>query len=390
MAISPIVYLDHAATTPLATDILDAMLPILREHHGNASSAHRLGRTARGIVESCRERISVHLSCKSSEIIFVSGGTEADNTALRGVLTDSSMGLLTGATEHEAVLQTAAHLQRNGHTVITLPPGQSGTVTPEMVREAIVPGIRLVSIAYVNNETGAVARIPEIARVCHDNGVLLHTDAVQAASTMDLDVGTLGVDLLTLSGHKMYGPKGIGVVYVRDGVEVNPFVLGGSQEGKRRAGTENVAAIAGMAEATDLVTKNRDADAERIRKLRARLQEQLLADLDGVIVVNTPTGEAAAPHILNIAFLPVNGRAIDGAMLLLNLDLERVMVSAGSACSSGAVLPSHVLLALGLGPEIAGAAIRFSLGRNTTEAEIDRAAASVVRVVTRMRGHRTR
>ncbi len=390
MAIEQLIYLDHAASTPVASEVLLKMLRPLGSDYGNPSSMHLYGQLARRKVEACRRDIAAHLSAKPDEIIFTSGGTEADNIALRGVLTDPSMGLVTGATEHEAVLQTAAYLKRKGHEVVTLAPGIMGTITPRMVRDSIGPGTRLVSIAYVNNETGAVAQLPEISKVCRAQGVLLHTDAVQAASTMDLNVDRLGVDLLSLSGHKIYGPQGIGAVYVRTGVQISPIIVGGSQERNRRAGTENVAAIVGLRAAMKAVSRGRVTEAKRIRKLRMHLLARLQADLPGAFIVNTPPDAWGAPHILNIAFTPVNGRAVDGEMLLLGIGMEGIMVSAGSACSSGAALPSHVLSALGLDHETAAAAIRFSLGRTTTEKEIDHAATCVTRVVTRMRRRRRR
>ena len=390
MTVMSRIYLDHAATTPLAPEVLDAMLPLLKEKFGNASSAHRSGRTVRGVLEECRERIAAHLSASPAEIVFTSGGTESDNAALRGILTESSMGLITSATEHEAVLQTAVFLEKKGHEVVILKPGMCGAIAPAQVRDAIVPGIRLVSLAYVNNETGAVTDLKRVSDICREHGAYLHTDAVQAACTMDLDVDALGVDLLTLSGHKIYGPKGIGVLYVRSGIQLDPLIRGGPQERKRRAGTENVAAIAGMAAAMDLVRRDHVEACEHITLLRVRLLERLRSELHRTFVVNTPIDGRAAAHILNVAFQPVDEKPLDGAMLLLNLDLEGVQVSGGSACSSGAVQPSHVLLAMGLDSRTSGAAIRFSLGRSTTADEVDIAAASVARVVNRMKKRRTR
>ena len=383
----PGIYLDHAATTPLDPQVLEAMLPHLGTSYGNASSVHRLGRKARHVVEECRERIAARLGASAAEIVFTSGGTEADNAALRGVLTETSMGLLTSEVEHEAILHTADFLAARGHPVRKLPPGANGSVTPDQVERALDAGTRLVSLVYVNNETGAVTPLGGVSEVCARSGVLLHTDAVQAAGVLELDVDALGVDLLSLSAHKIYGPKGIGVLYVRSGVDYRPLIVGGSQERMRRAGTENVAAIAGLAEALDLVARNRKAVAGRLGQLKAYLLERLDAALPGQFVVNTPTG--AACHIVNIAFPPMNGSALDGEMLLLNLDLEGIMVSAGSACSSGALEPSHVLLSMGLRRETAAAAIRFSLGKATTKEHIEKAVASLARIVKRMRGRRT-
>ncbi len=382
------IYLDHAATTPLDARVLDAMLPYLRNRYGNASSVHGLGRMARGTVEECRERVAAHIGAEAAEIVFTSGGTEADNAALRGMLRDTSMGLVTSATEHEAILDTANFLATRGHEVIRLPPLENGAVSPSQVEEALSRRTGLVSLAYVNNETGALTRLAAVSKVCASRSVALHTDAVQAASVLDLDVESLGVDLLSLSGHKIFGPKGIGVLYVRRGLDFRPLILGGSQERKRRAGTENVAAIVGLAAAMDLVAKDRADVWARLGLLQRRLLERLRGALEDQFVVNTPVGIAAAPHILNIAFPPQAGTALDGEMLVLNLDLEGIMVSAGSACSSGALEPSHVLLSMGLPRETAAAAIRFSLGRDTTEEDLEAAVVCLARTVARMHGRR--
>ena len=383
----PGIYLDHAATTPLDPQVLEAMLPHLGAYYGNASSVHGLGRKARHTLEECRERIAAHLGATSAEIIFTSGGTEADNAALRGVLTGPSMGLVTSQAEHEAILHAADLLAARGHPVKKLPPAACGSVMPDQLDEAVDSDTRLVSLVYVNNETGALTPLGAVSEVCARRGVLLHTDAVQAAGVLDIDVDDLGVDMLSMSGHKIYGPKGIGVLFVRSGVEFSPLVVGGSQERGRRAGTENVAAVVGLAEALDLVAQDREAVADRLGRLQEHLLEKMDAALPGRFVVNTP-GRAAC-HIVNIAFPPVSGSALDGEMLLLNLDLEGIMVSAGSACSSGALEPSHVLLSMGLERETAAAAIRFSFGKATTEEHIDKAVASLARIVTRMRQKRT-
>ena len=387
------VYLDHAAATPLDPAVLEAMMPFLTEHFGNASSVHARGRKARFAVEESRERVAAHLGAEPSEIIFTSGGTEADNLALGGVLRGAHggrrRGLVTSAAEHEAVLRPAEALAESGFPVAVLTPQAHGAVTPEQVAEAITDETGLVSLMHANNEVGTLTDVRAIAGVCRARGVPFHTDAVQTAGLFDLDVSDLGVDLLSLSGHKVYGPKGVGALYVRGGIDLAPAVLGGSQERRRRGGTENVAAIVGLAEALDRAMADADEHLGHLKRLRDRLAEGLEAVIGGAFVMNTPLADgAAAPHIVNIAFPPdEDGRPLDGEMLLLNLDLEGVHASAGSACTSGALTPSHVLLALGHDRPTASAALRFSLGKSTTEADIDYALEKLSVVIGRMRGH---
>ncbi len=384
----PSVYLDHAATTPLDERVLDAMLPYLREHYGNASSVHALGRRARFAVESARERVADILGAEPSEVIFTSGGTEADNAALRGVLTAPDRrgsGLVTSTVEHEAILRPAEALRDAGHPVTILTPPPTGAVTVEQVAESITDETGLVSLMVVNNELGILSPIREIAAVCRERGVPLHTDAVQAAGLYPLDVNDLGVDLLSLSAHKVYGPKGAGVLYVRTGTPFEPLVIGGAQERRRRGGTENVAAVVGLAEALALASEAAEVERSRLYALRNRLAGVIRSAFGEAARFNTSM-EDSAPHILNVSFPPVEGRALDGEMLLLGLDVAGVHVSSGSACTSGAVEPSHVLHALGVPRETANATVRFSLGRSTAEADIDFAAEQVVAVVKRMRG----
>ena len=386
------VYLDHAATTPLASAVLEEMTPYLTEHYGNASSVHQLGRQARVTLEEARERVADCLGAASSEIVFTSGGTEADNLALKGVLADKGnagmpAGLITSAAEHEAVLRPAERLAEHGHPVKILEPEAHGAVTPEQVEAAIDEQTALVSLMHANNEIGVCTDIPGVAAVCDANDVLLHCDAVQAAGLFDLDVDALGVDLLSLSAHKFYGPKGIGALYVRGGVELGPLVEGGSQERERRGGTENVPGVVGLASALERAV---DAAAERRAHL-SRLQRRLVEGLDDAVPcdyrLNTPIDEVAtAPHVVNVAFPPSGGEPIDGEMLILNLDMEGVLVSAGSACTSGALEPSHVLTALGLERETASAAVRFSLGAQTTEEDIDYALDKLHTTLHRMAG----
>jgi cysteine desulfurase len=380
------VYLDHAATTPLDPRVLEAMLPHLKEQYGNASSVHALGRKARFAVEDARERVAGLLSAEPGEIIFTSGGTESDNLALKGALAlQPEKGLVTSAAEHEAVLRPAEQLGRSGRTARIVSPARDGRIMPEALRQEIREDTGLVSIMYANNETGALSPVQELAAVCRERGILFHTDAVQTAGLMKLDVRDLGADLLSLSAHKFYGPKGVGALYVRSGVDVQPLVEGGAQERRRRGGTENVAGIVGMARALELATDEAQERFDHVKRLRERLLALLQEALRDRAILNTPADSTAAvPHIVNIAFPRYEGLPLDGEMLLLNLDLEGVCVSAGSACTSGALEPSHVLLALGLDRHTASAAVRFSMGKDNTLEDIEYAVERLAVALNRM------
>ena len=383
-------YLDHAATTPLDPEVFESMKPYLLEEYGNASSVHQLGRQARVAMEEARERVAGCLGAESSEIVFTSGGTEADNLALKGVLQAASSngiptGLVTSAAEHEAVLRPAERLKEQGHPVEILSPDDHGAVSPERVESAIDDHTALVSLMHTNNEIGVQTDIPAVAEVCHAHDVLLHCDAVQAVGLQPLNVDELGVDLLSMSGHKFYGPKGVGVLYVRNGVDLGPLVEGGSQERERRGGTENVPGAVGLAEALERAVEDAEDRSARLSRLQRRLVDGLHDAVPGRYVLNTPLGEApVAPHVVNVAF-PPEEEPLDGEMLILNLDMGGVLVSAGSACTSGALEPSHVLTVIGLDRPTASAAVRFSLGTTTTEEEIDYALETLHSTLQRMR-----
>ncbi len=385
------VYLDHAATTPLDPDVFAAMEPYLKEQYGNASSVHQLGRQSRVALEEARERVAACLGAESSEIVFTSGGTEANNLALKGVLSaaaenGSPAGLVTSAAEHEAVLRPAERLEEQGHPVTILTPEDHGAVTPAQVEEALDERTALVSLMHANNEIGVQTDISGIAEVCRAHDVLLHCDAVQTAGLQPIDVDDLGVDLLSMSGHKFYGPKGVGVLFVRNGVDLGPLVEGGAQERERRGGTENIPGVVGLAEALERAADEAEERAERLSQLQQRLVDGLDEAVPGPYILNTPVREApVAPHVVNVAFPPDGGEPLDGEMLILNLDMEGVLVSAGSACTSGALEPSHVLTALGLERETASAALRFSLGAGTTEEDIDYALEKLHVTLDRMR-----
>lgn len=381
------VYLDHAATTPLDAVVLEAMMPHLTTSYGNASSVHALGRKARFAVEDSRERVAACLGAEPSEIVFTSGGTEADNLAIKGGVSALQKGVLTSATEHEAILKTIEAVHQWGYETHIVTPAHAGAVSLAQLNAALQSrSVGLVSLMHANNEVGTLTRIPEIAQFCHAHGILLHTDAVQTAGTFDLNVEALGVDLMSLSGHKIYGPKGVGVLYVRGGVDLKAIAHGGSQERKRRAGTENVAAIIGFAAALEQAVQHREERTAHLKVLRHHLVEGLQATLGEAIRINTPLDEGeSVPHILNIVFPPKPGEsAMDGEMLLLNLDMEGIYASSGSACTSGAIEPSHVLLAMGYNVSTAATAVRLSLGKGNTVEEIDYTIDTLAKIYRRM------
>jgi cysteine desulfurase len=383
-------YFDHAATTPLDPEVFEEMLPFFREQFGNPSSVHALGRRARLAVEDARDRVAAVLGCEPAEVIFTGGGTEADQLAIAGVLEHPSASgarLVTSAAEHDAVLQAAASVAARGHPVTRLAPTPDGGVDPDALDAALAGGdVGLVSLMWVNNELGTIAPLAEVAARCRQRGVPLHSDAVQAAAVLPLAVDDHGADLLSLSGHKLYGPKGVGVLYVRGGTPLAPLVVGGGQERGRRGGTENVAGVVGMAAALERAASRAGQERARLASLNERLRAGVAARLGDRARINTPSGDAAAPHILNVSFPPAAGRALDGEMLLLALDMAGIAASSGSACASGAVQPSHVLEAIGLGRETARATVRLSMGRATDEAAVDAAVDALAAAVERQRG----
>ncbi len=373
------VYLDYAATTPLDPQVLEAMLPYLQSDFGNPSSLHTYGQKAQGAVETAREEVAKALGTKPRQIIFTSGATEASNHAIRFVTQRPSGHIITSQLEHKATLSTCKYLAKQGYEVTYLAPNERGEITPEAVKLALQDNTVLIALMLVNNETGVITDIPSIAQIAHQAGALLFCDAVQAFANLPLNVKELGADMLALSGHKVYGPKGIGVLYMREGLEVRlkPFLLGGDQERGLRGGTLNTPAIVGMGKAAKLVEERQESDAKDITALRDYLQEKLLA-VEGVFVnaADAPKG----PKHLNVRVLDLDGEA-----LLMGLDQEGVMASAGSACAAGSLEPSHVLIAMGLKRSIANSSLRFSLGRGVTYEMLDYAAEKFVKVVERCR-----
>jgi cysteine desulfurase len=382
-----LVYLDNSATTPLDPHVLEAMLPYLRDEFGNASSIHGFGQRARSAVEAAREQVAALIGARPREIIFTSGGTESDNFALRGILEGGGPRneLVTSTIEHPAVLSTCDALSSRGFSIRSVPVDNQARVDPEAVGAAIGERTALVSIMHANNETGTIQDIARIAALAHEKGALMHTDAVQTVGKLPVQVEQLGVDLLSFSAHKLHGPKGIGVLYVRQGVEMQPLHWGGHQERSRRAGTENVAGIVGLGCAAELARRHLDSNRQDIAALRDRLEAGILERIAGVQV--NGSRQHRLPHISNLRFSGVEGEA-----LTIALDLEGVAVSTGSACSSGSLEPSHVLLAMGQSREEVQSSVRFSLSRMNSSAEIDYVLQLLPCVVERLRsfapGHR--
>lgn len=371
------IYLDHAATTPVRPEVTDAMLPYLTGGgFGNPSSLHAEGQKAKRALDSAREIVSTALGAQFSEISFTSGGTEADNAAIVGVmLANRHRGnrLVTTQIEHEAVLRSCRFLEGLGFDIVYVAPDEYGSISPERIADAVDDRTILVSVMHANNEVGTVQRIAEISEIAHAAGAWMHTDAVQTFGLIAVDAGDLGADLISISGHKIYGPKGVGVLYVREDIPIEPLIHGGAQERERRAGTENVAAIAGFAAAVRLAVEERESLSTRLRPLRDRLIDRLLAIPDTAL--NGHRSERLANNA-NVSFPPLAAES-----LLLALDMAGVSASSGSACTSGSIEPSHVLQAMGLEECRTRSALRFTLGRSTTEGEVDRAAEIIAGIV---------
>ena len=380
-------YLDYNATTPVDPAVLDAMLPYLRESFGNAGSVHSAGQRARAAVDDSRESVAALLGAESGEIVFTSGGTEADNLAIFGTVAAAGEGrkhIITTAIEHHAVLQTCEALAEQeaekGIEVTVVPVDATGRVDPEAIRRAIRPETALITVMHANNESGAIHPIEEIARIAAEAGVRFHSDAVQSAGKIPVNVRAMGVDLLSISAHKIYGPKGVGALYVRTGTPLVPLFRGGHAERDRRPGTENVPGIVGLGKAAELARHRLTEDTARIAPLRDRLEAALLKRIPGVRANGDPYPARRVPNTSNLTFPGAGGEA-----LLISLDLQGIACSTGAACSSGSNEPSHVLLAIGLSHDAARSSLRLSLGRPTTSEEIDYAIAVIPGIVERIR-----
>jgi cysteine desulfurase len=377
------IYLDHSATTPVDRRVVDAMLPYWTESYGNPSSLYGLGRRAAAALEDARGRIARVLNCQPAEIVFTGCGSESDNLALRGVAfaaaAKGKRHIITTPIEHHAVLHTAADLAEHFDFEVTyVPVDRCGLVDPAGVAAAIRPDTALISVMYANNEVGTIEPLAEIGAMARQRGIPLHTDAVQAGGQLPLDVQALNVDLLALSAHKFYGPKGVGLLYVRRGTRLLPTQTGGSQERGRRAGTENVPYIVGMAQALELAQAEREAEGARLRLLRDRLVTSLLARIPDAELTGHPSQRLPGHASLVI-------RGVEAQSILIALDLAGVAASSGSACASGAPTPSHVLTAMGFDPIEALGALRLTLGRENTEVDVDYVAVKLPEIVARLR-----
>jgi len=377
------IYLDHNATTPVDPAVLEAMLPYFSGEFGNASSIHTFGQRARAAVETAREQVAALLDARPQEIVFTSGGTESDNHAIFGVVqallsAQPSVHIITSAIEHEAVLNTCQALEKQGVTVTYLPVSRAGLIDPDDVRKAIRAGTVLITVMHANNELGTVQPLAEIGRIAAEHDIYFHTDAVQSVGKIPVDVKAFQLDLLSLSGHKLYASKGVGAIYIKGGTRLRQLLYGGHHQRGFRPGTENVAGIVGLGKAAELARVSLAEDAVRISALRDKLEQGLLAR-----VPDARANAAGAPRTPNTSNITFTG--IEGEALIIALDLKGLACSTGAACSSGAVEPSHVLTAIRLPAGEARASIRFSLGRHTTAAEIDAALEIVPSAVAQLR-----
>jgi len=374
-------YFDHNATTPVAPEVLETVVTCLGQVYGNASSIHHFGQAAKQRLEAARRQVAALIHAGPQEVVFTSGGTEADNLAIFGVVRAAGgrpLHLITSAIEHPAVLAPSAHLEREGVEVTRLPVSAGGVVNPEDVSRALRPETVLVSIMHANNELGTVQPIAEIARVTREAGVLLHVDGVQALGKIPVDVEALGADLYSMSGHKLYAPKGVGALFVRKGTRLAPTAFGGHHERDRRPGTENVPGIAALGAAAELAGRSLPAESERLAALRDRLENAVLSRVSGAGVNGARWNRT--PNTSNIYF-----DGVDGEAMVIALDLRGFAVSTGSACSSGAITPSHVLTAMGLSADRARSSLRFSLGRSNTAEQVDALTDAVVASVIHLR-----
>jgi len=360
--------MDHAATTPTDIEVVKEMEPYFTQKYGNPNSVHSFGQEAREAVEEARKKVAHLIGANPSEIVFTSGGTESDNYAIKGIAwANQKKGnhIITSQVEHHAVLHSCHFLEEHGFKVTYLPVDKYGLIDPDDVKKAITDKTVLVTIMHANNEIGTIEPIKEIGKIVKEAGVYFHTDSVQTVGHIPIEVNELGVDMLTMSGHKLYGPNGVGVLYLRKGIRIESLMDGGSQEKNRRAGTENVAGIVGIGKAAELAEKRlAQGEEDKIIKLRDKLIKEILNKVENVRLNGHPTNRL--PGNVNFCF-----EFVEGESMLLNLDMEGIAASSGSACTSGSLEPSHVLLAIGLPPEIAHGSLRLSLGKDNTEEEVD-------------------
>lgn len=376
------VYLDNNATTPLDRRVLEAMLPYMKEKYGNASSVHNFGREAKTAIEEAREKVAAAINCEPSEIYFTSGGTESDNMAIQGAAyyyRPKKDHVITSAIEHHAILEPAVFLKKEGFNVDFLGTDNVGIVSPDGLREKITDKTSIISIMHANNEIGTIQDIPALVKVARERDALFHTDAVQTAGKVKVDTKQLGVDMLSMSGHKIYGPKGTGILFIRKGIKIRPIIFGGHHEKKRRPGTENVPGIVGFAAALELAESLREKEHKRWTKLANMFIDGVQSKVPDVYL-NGPRDERRIPSTVNLSF-----KYIEGESIILSLDMKGVAVASGSACTSGSLDPSHVLTAIGVPVELAQGSIRFSLGRFTDEEDIEYTVSVLPEIIERLR-----
>jgi len=376
------IYLDHSATTPVDLEVATLMMTYYTEKYGNPSSVHSFGREAKQALEEARRQVAELIGATSQEVTFTSGGTEADNLAILGTaeaMRKKGKHIITSAVEHHAVLETCEYLEKNGFELTVIPVDAEGIVSVEDVRKAVRPDTILISVMHANNEVGAIQPIVEIGNLAKELGITFHVDAVQSLGKIPINVKEMNIDLLTVSSHKIYGPKGVGALYIRKGVRVVPMAHGGGQEKRRRSGTENTPGIIGFGKACELASQRMADDAKHQIKLRDKLMNGILERIE-YVKINGPLGDKRLPNNVNVSI-----RFVEGESLLLSLDMLGIAASSGSACTSGSLDPSHVLLAMGLVHEIAHGSLRFSLGRQNTEEEIDYVLEQLPKIVERLR-----
>ncbi|KJR48549.1 Cysteine desulfurase [Desulfosporosinus sp. I2] len=376
------VYLDHSATTPVDPEVAALMMTYYTEKYGNPSSVHSFGREAKQALEQARSQVAELIGATPQEVTFTSGGTEADNLAIIGTaeaLRKKGKHIITSCIEHHAVLETCEYLGKNGFDLTVIPVNEEGILLVEDVKKAIRPDTILISVMHANNEVGSIQPIAEIGKLAKEHGITFHVDAVQSLGKIPINVVEMNVDLLTISSHKIYGPKGVGALYIRKGVRIVPLVHGGGQEKRRRSGTENTPGIIGFGKACELAGQRMADDAKHQTKLRDKLMNGIQERIE-YVKVNGPLGEKRLPNNVNVSI-----RYVEGESLLLSLDMLGIAASSGSACTSGSLDPSHVLLAMGLIHEIAHGSLRFSLGRQNTEEEIDYLLEQLPKIVERLR-----
>lgn len=375
------VYLDHNATTPILPEIFEAIIPYLKDEWGNPSSIHWAAREPRKAIDNAREKVAELLGCEANEVVFTSSGSEANNFAIKGIasaMKGKGNHIITTSVEHPSVLNTCKYMAKEGFDVTFLPVDSTGMIDLDELRASITDRTILITIMFANNETGTIFPVEEIGRIAREKGVIFHCDAVQAAGKLPIDVRRFNIDLLSISGHKLYAPKGIGALYIRRGVRLTPLIHGGHQERNRRAGTENVIGIVALGKACEIAMRDMDKEVANLTRLRDRLYNGIVERIDHVRLNGHPTKRL--PTTLNLSF-----EYIEGESILLNLDMKGIAASSGSACTSGSLEPSHVLMAMGVPPEIAHGSVRFSLGRGNTDEDVDYCLEVLPPIVERLR-----